>query len=88
VEATLRHPGVLVLSTAYDPGWRARARNADGAEIKPEVELAYTALAAVQLPAGRWTVEWTYRPNAVIFGLLVSGLTVIMGAVMWCYARR
>lgn len=85
VDATLERDGWLALSMAYDPGWRARARGADGRTVPVESVRAYGAITAVRLPAGRWTVEWTYRPNAVIVGGVLNLLA--LGAGVWWWRR-
>ncbi len=87
VEAALPGPGWLVWSNAYDPGWRARARAADGRVLAPEVVPAYGALTAVALPAGTWTVEWTYRPNTIIMGCVLSFLTLCLSLALWRRSR-
>jgi len=87
VEATMPGEGWLVWSNAFDPGWRALAMAADGRTLEPSVLPAYGALTAVRLPAGDWRVEWTYRPNTIIVGLLVSlstlGLAMMLGVSSW-----
>lgn len=88
VEAALPAVGWLVWSNAYDPGWRARAVAADGTVLQPAVVAAYGALTAVQLPAGAWTVEWTYRPNTIIVGCVLSFFALCLGAMMWRRSGR
>jgi hypothetical protein len=83
VEAVLDQPGWVVLSTIAVPGWRAAATVPDGRAIHPAVRLAYGALPAVLLPAGRWMIEWTYRPFPIIVGLVVSAMTVLWGGLLW-----
>ncbi len=91
VTALLADPAAVVLSTAYDPGggWSARATAATGEVIEPQVVRAYGALPAVVLPAGEWTVEWRYRPRAILFGIIVSAITLVLvlagtlGAKRW-----
>lgn len=95
VEARLPAPGVLVLASPYDPGWRARAVPRPGLQagapasasaagaLRPRVEPAYGSLTAVWLPAGEWVVEWTYRPLALHLGVALSGATMLLGAYLW-----
>jgi hypothetical protein len=83
VEAEMRSAGLLVVSSAFDPGWRAEAVGADGSRMPLAVEPAYGLLSAVRLPAGRFTVEWTYRPEEVIVGLVVTVLSLGALAVGW-----
>ena len=74
VEADLPSAAWVVWSNAWDPngGWRVRVTSADGSLRRPVAFPAYGALTAVWLPAGAWTIEWTYRPLSVILGSLIS----------------
>jgi len=74
VAAELPAPGAVVFATAWDPGWRARAADADGRSLRPRVRQAYGALLAIELGAGSWRIEWTYRPRPVMVGVAISGL--------------
>ncbi len=75
----------VVLSDAWDPGWRATV---DG---RPAVLLrANVAFRAVATPPGRHTIEMVYRPAAVRRGALVSLSTlslVLMLGLVTCLAR-
>lgn len=82
VAADLPAAGVVVLATAWDPGWRARATGPDGRAHRPRVRQAYGALLAVELGAGAWRVEWTYLPRPVMVGALLSGLAWVLLAVV------
>jgi prepilin-type N-terminal cleavage/methylation domain-containing protein len=73
VDAALPTAGVLVLRDSYDPSWHA---SVDGADA--EVVRANGIFRAVALPAGRHEVRFTYRPEALRNGLIVSGLTVVL----------
>jgi hypothetical protein len=84
VAADLPQPGVLVLSVADDPAWRVEPVGDPGAGPSAEpLRRAYGALPAAVLPAGRWRVEWTYRPFPVIVGLAVTGLALLAGVALW-----
>lgn len=91
VTARLASPAAVVLSTAFDPGggWTASATGAGGRVDSPPVVRAYGVLPAVVLPAGEWSIEWRYRPGAVILGAVVSALTLVValagsiGATWW-----
>ena len=51
----LDHPGVVVLSASYDPGWRA---SVDGRS--QAIEMVAPALVATRVPAGTHTVSFNY----------------------------
>jgi hypothetical protein len=88
VDATLPRQGIVVVSSAYAPGWRAQAVAADGTRSTPRVEPAYGALMAVALPPGQWRIRWTYLPGSVILGAVVTLLTLIAGAALWIRPRN
>jgi hypothetical protein len=83
VEAELPGSGLVVAATPFDPGWRLRATAEDGHVLTPPTVNAYGALLSAVLPAGRWRLEWTYRPASVLFGLAVTGVTLLLGALLW-----
>jgi hypothetical protein len=70
VEANLDAPGWLVLADEWHPDWKAEV---DGRAVP--VRRANHALRAVELPAGRSTVVFTYRPAALRRGFLLAGCT-------------
>lgn len=76
--AQLPAPGWLVWSQAYDRGWRVRATAADGRRLTLRPAAAWAAVMALPLPAGDWSLRWTYRPDAVNWGAIVSLLTAVM----------
>jgi hypothetical protein len=72
IEARLAHAGWLVLTDAYDAGWRVTV---GGREAR--VERANLAFRAVTLPAGEHRLEFVYRPRAVTAGLALSALALL-----------
>lgn len=76
--ARLPADGWLVWSQAHDPGWRVRATGADGRRLDLRPAAAWAAVMAVPLPAGDWSLRWTYRPDAVNWGAVVSLLTAVL----------
>lgn len=83
--------GILTLAQVDYPGWHATI---DG-EPTPILR-AYGGLAAVAVPAGAHTVEWTYDPPTYRVGALVSlvtwlglaGLGVLTAAQLFWKKRR
>jgi hypothetical protein len=71
----LADDGLLVVSEAHAPGWRARTP--DGTPL-PTVRVGGTML-GVPVPAGTSTVELYYRPDGWILGqrLFVGGLLLL-----------
>src|SRR5205814_8684383 len=65
-------PGQLIVSEAYNPGWRALV---DG---KKERVVAFeNAFLSVGLPAGPHIVHYRYRPLSFLFGLIISLTTLL-----------
>ncbi len=76
-------PGLLMMSEAHDPDWRAYV---DGAPVK--LFVADHMLRAVPVPAGAHVVELRYESGRLQTGLAVSlvayaGLAVLLGAAGW-----
>ncbi|MFX0195870.1 MAG: YfhO family protein, partial [Candidatus Hodarchaeota archaeon] len=72
ISTTLTHPGFLVLSENYYPGWNAYV---DG--VQHEVLKAYHTLRAVYLEAGSHEVRFTYEPAILRKGAWITGLTAL-----------
>src|SRR5262249_6583723 len=74
VEAELASPGLLVLSEAWYPGWKAVVKS--GAETR-ETTIYRTnrVLRGVWLSAGKQTVEFRYEPESVYRGGTISGIS-------------
>jgi hypothetical protein len=76
---------VLVLRDVAAPGWRVAV---DGEPA--ELLIADHAFRAVEVPAGRSTVTFTYRPTSLWIGLAASLVGVALTVVLtrWGYGRR
>jgi hypothetical protein len=72
LSADLERPALVVLSQAFDPGWRAELA---GAEL-PLVRVDH-ALAGLWLPAGQSEVGLRYAPRSVTLGLSISAATLL-----------
>lgn len=70
-------PGVLVLSDAFDSGWRARVNGAHAPILKVN-----GLFRGVALPAGAHEVVFRYRAIPFWAGLAISGVTLALLAVM------
>ncbi|MBC7930845.1 MAG: YfhO family protein [Rubrivivax sp.] len=71
VKAASGAPSVLVLSENHFPGWRTYVDGRAAETLRVDYNLR-----GVVLPAGEHTVEFVYRPKSVLYGLLVSLLTL------------
>jgi hypothetical protein len=76
LDAEMSEAGHVVLVDAYGAGWRATV---DG---QPALLLrANVAFRAGAVPAGRHRIELVCRPVSVVWGLVVSGLAVLVFAL-------
>lgn len=77
------HPGILVASESYYPGWRVYV---DGQERK--LLKADYVLRAVALEAGVHTVKFVYDPLSFKIGAFVSALTILTLLISGIYHAR
>jgi hypothetical protein len=84
ITAASDHPGYLVLTDTWFPGWTAHV---DGRESP--VERADYAFRGVRLEPGRHEVVFRYNPASVRLGLAVSVLALLaIVALAWWPRRR
>jgi hypothetical protein len=76
-------PGYLVVTEAYDRGWRATV---DGRPAP--ITVANLLYRGVALPAGRHRVCLRYRPRLVVWGAGATLLAVVLGLAAWEIERR
>jgi hypothetical protein len=76
-------PGLLVLSEYHHPGWHATV---DGSPA--EIVAADGVLRGVYLGEGEHQVDMVYRPQAVIWGLGITALSLLIICVSWLLGRR
>ncbi|HUG66903.1 MAG TPA: hypothetical protein VMM76_04065 [Pirellulaceae bacterium] len=84
IEVSLTEPGCLVFNDTFYPGWRA-VRVTAGVTEKLAIYRANRLMRAVLLPAGRHRIDYTYRPQRVAIGGLVSGCAWLL--LMACGLR-
>lgn len=83
IRAELAADGFLVLLDNNYPGWRASA-NGQPAPILT----AYHFARAIYLPAGRYTVQFAYRPGPFTVGLVLSGIGLLIVLGAWLGGRH
>ena len=85
VRVETSEPGLLVLSEAWYPGWRAKVAGEDIACIPVNIWQR-----AVAVPAGEHTVEVYYRSNHLRLGAIISAATLAVMALLLaaCSMRR
>jgi hypothetical protein len=72
VDVDVRRAGLLVVSDAWDPGWRAKVDGKDAA-----VERVDYVMRGVRVGPGAHRVEFTYRPWSFTAGWIVSLVALI-----------
>jgi len=77
VRAQSRGDVLLVLNERWDPGWRVEV---DGR--RSPLVIVDTILMGTALPAGEHTVEFYYRPRALVVGRAVSLLALMAAAFL------
>jgi hypothetical protein len=78
LDAELSAHGFVVLSDAYDPGWKATVDGRDAPLLR-----ANEAFRAVEVAPGLHSVELVYRPRSVVVGLVAAVLGVLAFAAWW-----
>lgn len=83
ISVTLAAPGILVLSDAIHPGWRAAV---DG--VPTMIEPANLLFRAVRLTPGTHRVVFDFAPDSLRRGVLVSLVTLALlaAAGLWAWA--
>jgi hypothetical protein len=77
IEANSIAGGSLILTELMYPGWKVAI---DGVAAEPQIFEGM--FRAVDVPAGRHTVVWSYHPRSVYWGLAISAVTLLfLGAV-------
>ena len=77
--------GQLILNDTYFPGWRAEL---DGEAV--DIHPANGAFRAVEVPAGRHEVRFSYRPVSVVAGAIISlvALGLLLVGLLWSQRAR
>ncbi len=94
IDINLSDRGWLVLTDAYDPGWKAYLRpfgSSENEEQELRIYRANSALRAVYLPdSGQWTLRFTYSPMSFKVGLYISFLAAMLCMLLlvwWAWGR-
>jgi hypothetical protein len=74
--------GQLILIEQFYPGWRG---SVDGRPIS--IERWNRAFQAIRVPAGPHRVTFEYRPSSVLYGAMISGLS-LLGMAVWLWRVR
>ncbi len=77
VSVDSRAPGMLVLTDAYAPGWRASVDGRPAALARADA-----VFRAVPLPAGAHRVSFTYEPDAFALGSRISVAALALWGVL------
>jgi hypothetical protein len=74
---------MLVLSDNYYAGWKALV---DGMETK--IYRANYTFRAIELPVGKHIVEFSYKPESLKFGIVLSLVSIVLYILTVAYAQR
>jgi hypothetical protein len=83
LEVETEHPGLVVLTDPYYPGWRATVAGENAAIYRVNHDLR-----AVFVPAGSSTVAYEFRPTSVVIGALCAFAGVLSAGFIWLWERH
>jgi hypothetical protein len=83
IEASLPQPGFLLLLDTCFPGWLATVNG-----LKAPILQADYDFRAVELPAGKSTVQFVYRPGSFRLGIILSIAGLLAVATAWFWPRK
>lgn len=81
LQAELARPGLLVLSDAWYPGWRATVTTSQGTQVVPIVR-TNRVLRGVWLPAGSSRVEFRFVPRSFYWGAAISAISILILGIL------
>jgi hypothetical protein len=90
IETELTRPGLLVLSDAWFPGWKAVVTSSGQSNEAP-IYRTNRVFRGVWLPAGKQTVEFRFQPQSFFRGAaisLVSGAALAALMLVWFVRRQ
>jgi uncharacterized membrane protein YfhO len=85
IQVSVENPkdGFLVFLDCYHPGWKSTV---DGRHSK--IYKANYVFRAVKVPEGRHVIEFSYRPNSLKLGFLVSFAFLFSGLAACFFLRE
>jgi uncharacterized membrane protein YfhO len=83
LEVSIDHPGLLVVSDGFYPGWRARV-----GERSVPIHRVNHMMRGVVVPAGHHEVELEFRSRVILWGFVLSALGVGAWVAMAMLAWR
>ena len=91
-ELHLASAATIVRSVSYVPGWVATYSPVGGGAAVSVAVVQHDLVQSVNLPAGRWIVNFSYHPKGVRTGLVISGgaiaAFVAASVLLWLHGRR
>jgi hypothetical protein len=79
LKTSLERPGLVILADTYYPGWRLTI---DG-QVSP-IYRGNRMMRAAAVPAGKHTLVYTYNPESVRMGLLISLVSLVIVLFLAC----
>jgi uncharacterized membrane protein YfhO len=83
IRADMACAGMVVLSDAFYPGWRARVDHQTASILEVD-----GAMRGVSVPRGRHDITMRYRPASAIAGAALSIFGVLCAGLLAAFSRR
>lgn len=80
---TALKPGMLFTSIPFDRGWTVKV---DGKKV--ETRKVFEAFLAIDLDAGDHVIDFSYFPEGLKMGAIMSGAALVILILMWIFGRR
>ncbi len=89
VDATLTHPGLLVLSNQFDPGWSVDVTTA-GTRSQRDIVRTNGVMQGVFLPEGQHHLVFKYMPRGfrAAASISIAGWVSFLMLGLWTAAKR
>ena len=83
IDAMMEHPGLLVFSDTYHPDWQVTIDGKPGMMFRTDY-----LIRSVFLPAGQHTVRFVFVPKGFYVGMVISGISLLLLAVLLFKKKR
>jgi hypothetical protein len=83
LDVTLASPGLVILAETFYPGWTLKIDDKPAKILRTNL-----AMRGAVVPAGTHRLVYTYRPDSVRMGFVMSGIGLIAWTILMTIGRR